>query len=196
MRKLASTLLACATLAGASAAYFVGPDLAVPEAHAGLAFAVSLKQLVKAADLVVEGTTEESSSVWEEIPGVGRRIVTYTRISVDDTAYGKSQKEVWVRTLGGIVDKIGQRVEGEAMLSSGARALLFLKVREDGTHAIVEMAQGHFIVSPDVSRKLTPSLAAVIRGKTPEKPARELLAGKTVRAAFELIRAEKKAGDK
>lgn len=196
MRKLASTLLACATLAGASALSLVGPDLAVPEAHAGLAFAVSLKQLVKVADLVVEGTAEESTSVWEEIPGAGRRIVTYTRIAIDDTAYGKQQKEVWVRTLGGIVDKVGQRVEGEAMLSSGSRALLFLKVREDGTHSVAEMAQGHFHVTPDTARKLVPSVAAVLRGKTPDKPARELLAGKNVRVAIELIRAEKKAGDK
>lgn len=196
MRKLASTLLACAALAPGAAVLSLGPTGGVSEAHAGLAFAVSLRQLVKVADLVVEGTAEESSSVWEDVPGAGRRIVTYTRVSVEDTAYGKAQKEVWVRTLGGVVDKVGQRVEGEAMLATGARALLFLKAREDGTHSVAEMAQGHFHVSSDTARKVTASLAAVLRGKTPERPAREVLTGKSARAALDLIRAEKKAVEK
>ncbi len=196
MRKLASTLLACAALAPCAAVSLLGPTLAVPEAQAGLAFAVSLRQLVKVADLVVEGTAEDSHSVWEDVPGAGRRIVTYTRVAVAETAYGKPSKDVWVRTLGGVVDKIGQRVEGEATLVSGAHALLFLKAREDGTHAIAEMAQGHFLVSADAARKVTPSAAALLRGKTPERPARELLMGKSLRAAIDLIRAEKKAVEK
>ncbi|MCC6646492.1 MAG: hypothetical protein IT374_13085 [Polyangiaceae bacterium] len=193
MRKLASTLLACAALIPSAAVTLLGPTLDTPRAHAGLAFAVSLRQLVKAADLVVDGTAEESTSLWEDVPGAGRRIVTYTRVSVTETAYGKPQKDVWVRTLGGVVDKIGQRVEGEATVAIGARALLFLKVRDDGTHSVAEMAQGHFHVSPETAHKLTPALAGVLRGKSPERPARELLAGKPLTAALELIRAEKKA---
>lgn len=196
MRKLASTLLTCAALAPCATISLLGPTLEVPEAQAGLAFAVSLRQLVKVADLVVEGTAEDSTSVWEDVPGAGRRIVTYTRVAVGETAYGKPSKELWVRTLGGVVDKVGQRVEGEAMLASGARALLFLKVRDDGTHSVAEMAQGHYHVSPDTARKVTASLAAVLRGKTPERPARDLLTGKSLRAALDLIRAEKKAVDK
>lgn len=171
------------------------------EADAAMAREASLKHLVTVADVVIEGTPEEATSVWEDIPGAGRRIVTYRRVHVDQVVYGENApKDLWVRTLGGVVGDIGQRVEGEAVLTPGERSMLFLKATSTGPHVIVEMAQGHYLLKQDGgSLKLLPSPFAptLVRNKKDEaaglRPARDLLNGKSLTDAIQLIRTERKA---
>ncbi len=164
-------------------------------ADASLHLEVSLQHLVTVADLVVEATPQEAKSVWEDLPSVGRRIVTYTRVSVDQSVYGTPPSEVWVRTLGGQVGDLGQKVEGEAVLASGDRQLLFLKAGDAGTHRVVEMAQGQYLVHEEskVRRvKASPYLGKVIADKDQDaraKAARVLLENKLVDDAVALIRA-------
>jgi hypothetical protein len=162
-------------------------------AHATLAREASLRHLVTAADLVVDGAAEETKSVWEDLPGMGRRIVTYSRIHVSQTVYGAADGDVWVRTLGGQVGDIGQRVEGEAELSPGSRAILFLRTLGDGTRVVVDMAQGHYHVreSNGAPRLLPAVHPAMLVPRPSIVGARALLAGKPIADALRLIRAER-----
>lgn len=184
-------------LAGALAAATVTPTSFFATervAEAALARAATLRHLVTVADLVVEGTPMENTSVWEEIPGSGKRIVTYTRVEIAQSVYGKGSKDVWVRTLGGVVGNIGQRVDGEAVLVPGERAVLFLKALPEGPHAVVEMAQGHYLVkTADNAPRLHPSprVGGLVAGEG--KPAHLVLGQKIVPEAIDLIRAERKA---
>jgi hypothetical protein len=138
-------------LAGALA-YVTGPDLAHPArsfmsvAAASTFVELTVAELLAGSRSVVCATPQERLSVWEDSGGAGRRIVTYTHVRVDRVLDGLPGAEVWVRTLGGVVDDIGQRVEGEAVLSPGQPVLLFLTPRADGTHSVVGMGQGHYLL--------------------------------------------------
>src|SRR4029077_363296 len=84
----------------------------------------------------------EARSVWE-----GGRIYTYTRVRVERPVAGNldGAGELWVRTMGGIVGNIGQRVEGEAVLVPGQTSLLF--VHAGGLTSVAEVTgrgQGQF----------------------------------------------------
>lgn len=200
-------------LVAVSAAFAAASSLLSPApASATLAREITLRQLVVRADLVVEGVPEESKTVWEDLDGVGRRIVTYTRVHIGETAYGEpGGKDVWVRTLGGVVGDLGQTVEGEADLRIGEHAVLFLRGRGDGTHLVVDMAQGHFplviadahtatarpVTAATLSKKAvlrpSPRLAGLVKQATSEAIARVVLNEKSLADAFSLIRTERKA---
>jgi hypothetical protein len=188
-------MVLAARIRAATIAGLVFTSLALPRAEAAVAREISLNELCSFADVAVVGVPEESRSLWEEIPGAGRRIVTYTRVHVDEIAFGSAAADVWVRTLGGAVGNVGQRVEGEAMLVPGERAVLFLKATTDGTHLVTEMAQGHFPVKADGgAERLRPSprLGALVRGSA-AKSAQASLVGRPVREALSMIRSERKA---
>ena len=87
---------------------------------------MSLKELVQQSRTVVVATPLGGSSSWERVGG-SRRIVTRTRIRVDQLVRGQDpdSSEMVVRTLGGSVGKIGQLVEGQAELRAGQSTLLF-----------------------------------------------------------------------
>lgn len=191
-----SMALAATLLAAHAVPSFLVTFAGESRAEAMTARAATLRELVTLADLVVEGTPEESKSLWEEIPGGGRRIVTYSRVSVSQVVYGAGQSDVWVRTLGGTVGNVGQRVEGESVLVPGERAVFFLKKRDDGTHAVAEMSQGHYLVKQaDGAQRLHPSphLGHLVKSDKSSPLARELLVGKAIDDASALIRAERKA---
>lgn len=209
------------------AALVASAIMAVPRpAEATLAREITLRQLVVRADLAVIVTPEESTAVWEDLEGGGKRIVTYTRLRVGETVFGPaggaaSSKDVWVRTLGGIVGEIGQQVEGEAEFRTGERSLVFLLHRGDGTHVVIDMAQGHYpitapitapvtapavpppasapggppvAVSPAVPRlRLSPRLGGLVKQETISPLARVLLHDRPLVEAIKLLRDERKA---
>jgi hypothetical protein len=207
IRALPALFGAALRVASATAAFVVASSLSSPApVHATLAREITLRQLVVRADLAVDGTAEESTTVWENVDGAGKRIVTYTRVHVGETVFGAGGKDVWVRTLGGIVGEIGQTVEGEAELHVGERAVFFLHAREDGTHVIVDMAQGHFPVAvavagaqpapsetPVARLRLSPRLGGLVKQVTKEPLARVLLRDKPLAEAIKLVRDERKA---
>lgn len=169
-------------------------SLAPARAEAAVALEMTLGDLLEISPLVVLATPIDHRSVWEEDELRGRRIVTYTRVRIDRALDGdaKVREEAWVRTFGGKVGSIGQRVEGEAVLVPGESSVLFLNARGDGTHAVAAMALGHYPVlkAEDGSLRLSPSPAGLLvfrkMGKTGTF-ARELLSGKTVDEAAALI---------
>jgi hypothetical protein len=163
---------------------------------------LSLAELVSKSTLVVAATPLESTSLWQDGDGRGRRIVTFTKMRVDRVIDGRPPAEVWIRTLGGEVGDIGQHVEGEAVLPVGKPGLLFLRNLTDGTHAVVGMSQGHFPLQLAEGGGPTKLLPPVGMGRlvaradllgAPNPPARLVLAGRTLDDAAKLIVAERRA---
>lgn len=141
-------------LAGLAAC--AGTMLARP-LFAGAAHPISLTDLVHRSRFVVVGTSREATSAWE--PGArGSRIVTYSRVEIQQTVDGRSvpDTQLYVRTLGGRVGDIGQIVHGEAQLELNAPSVLFLRDGLNGAMSIVAMAQGHYPLQDDDER--TPRL--------------------------------------
>ncbi len=169
--------------------------LVAPRVEAMLALEATVQQLVGESDLAVDATPEESYSEWEDIPKVGRRIVTYTRMRVGDAAFGDVPSAVWVRTLGGHVGDVGQRVEGEAEFSTGTRSLVFLRRVPDGRFRVTQMSQGHFRVdgAGAVGRlRATTRLSSLVRAKK-GLSARTALEGLQVSEAITALRHERQA---
>lgn len=125
-------------------------SLVCADAHASTSIALGVDDLARASDAVARVTPIASSSAWEN-----GRIVTTTRARVDAVVAGSAPTEVSVRTLGGIVDGIGQSVEGEAVLDVGSPAILFLARVQDDAGArmrVVGRAQGRWVVARDGAR--------------------------------------------
>lgn len=104
---------------------------------------VSIEQLTRNAELVVDGDVGAGQSF--RIDG---RI--FTRIEVKLRGIWKGallSRTVSVIVRGGIVDGIGQRVDGEAVLDSGDHAVLFLRYDEQlAGYRPVALEQGAFRV--------------------------------------------------
>jgi len=171
-------------------------------AEASVSVLLSLDEIVAASTYVVVGTASEKKSQWEDLPG-GRRIVTYTKLKIDKvvatgSGAGSCGSEVWVRTLGGTVDKLGQAVSGEAQIAGGSKSVLFLMKRGD-VLTVTGMAQGHYPVTADdkgVSRlRGSPDAGTQLRQAGPILAARDLLVGKTLDAALSSITTARKTLD-
>ena len=129
-----------ALLAGASASGV----LVSTDAHASVSIAVAFDALVKDADSVGVVTPVESKSVWEE-----GRIYTYTRVKVEQSVAGElgTGSEGWVRTMGGVVGKIGQLVDGEPVFTANKSSLVFMrKFKTTGQWEVSARAQGQYPV--------------------------------------------------
>jgi hypothetical protein len=139
MRLLRTSLLA-ALLAGASVSAVLVPT----DARASVSIAVAFDALVKDADSVGVVTPVESKSVWEE-----GRIYTYTRVKVEQGVAGElgTGSESWVRTMGGVVGKIGQLVDGEPVFTPNKSSLVFMrKFKTTGQWEVSARAQGQYPV--------------------------------------------------
>ncbi len=138
------------SLSAASVATFVPAD-----ARASVSIAILFDELVERSSAAGVVTPVEQHAVWED-----GRIYTYTRVHVDSTVAGSVPGEAWVRTMGGVVGKVGQSVEGEAVLTVGRPALLFLQpiATPSGTVAgafeVTARAQGQFAVTLDATKSM------------------------------------------
>mgnify|MGYP001179681619 CR=1 FL=1 len=124
------------------------------DARASVSIAATWDGLMHESTAAAVMSPVESQAVWEN-----GRIYTYTRLGVDravagDLATGAS---AWVRTLGGVVGKIGQVVEGEAVFTPGHSSLLFLHPGPAGTFEVTARGQGQFPVIAD-DPKVTPKV--------------------------------------
>ena len=147
----ALTLAFAVALPAAVVAHPSAPGGGAATAEAAVSVLMSLDELVAGSDYVLVGTALDRYSKWEELAG-GRRIVTYTRVRVDRRVVGEPNAEVWVRTLGGVVGKIGQSVSGEAQLDVGAKSLLFLLKVDPAVMVVAGLAPAA-ARGPDVHRR-------------------------------------------
>jgi hypothetical protein len=119
------------------------------DAAASVSVSALFEELVQGSTAAAVVTPIERQGVWE-----GGLIATYTRVHVDQVLGGALPDEVWVRTLGGAVGKIGQIVEGEAQFPVGQPSLVFVRPHVEprtqaraGSFVVVERAQGQFTVA-------------------------------------------------
>jgi hypothetical protein len=166
-------------------------------AKAGVARPVALRDLVRESRFIVVGAPIEAISRWEDV-GRSRRIVTYHRVRVDRRLGVKapSESELWVRTLGGTVGKIGQIVHGEATLAHGEGAMLFLAPGRDGVLQVTAMSQGHFPLRADpkgVQRlSVSPRLSKLVgEGSSAVRQ----LVGRSLNEADELVQRAERGDD-
>lgn len=136
-------ILLAAALAFAAASLSLGAALLIPQtAHASTAIALSLPELCDRSEAVVVGIPKSKVSRWES-----GRIFTYTTVAIDTAVAGaaKAGDTVTVRTMGGVVDGIGQITHGEAVLNIDKPVMLFVHAvatAKSPTLVITGMAQG------------------------------------------------------
>ncbi len=121
-----------------------------PSARASVSIAAAYDALVGTADAIALVTPVETMSAWED-----GKIYTYTRVKVDQGVAGDlgTGGEAWVRTRGGVVGKIGQIVDGEAVFVPKTQSLVFLRKGPPGAFDVSARAQGQYPVVLDESRK-------------------------------------------
>ena len=93
-------------------------------------------------------------------------IVTETRLRVEEalSKLAPSGSEITVRTLGGVLDGVGELVQGQAELSLDRSCLLFLTQAADGALWVTGMAQGHYPLTaggPEPTLAASPHLPAL-----------------------------------
>lgn len=132
-------------------------------AYASVSLPVTWDALMRgsaAAAVVTPMGGGTSRSVWED-----GRICTYTRVHVDRAVAGplSTNDETWVKTLGGVVGKVGQVVDGEAVFVPGRSSLVFLVPAAAGvtpgstastaTFEVAARGQGQFpiVAGPDAA---------------------------------------------
>ncbi|HEY6459409.1 MAG TPA: hypothetical protein VIY73_04635, partial [Polyangiaceae bacterium] len=117
--------------------------LVAGDTRASVSIAVTWDGLLGESTAAVMATPIESRTVWEN-----GRIYTYTRVHVDRAVAGElgAGAEPWVRTMGGVVGKVGQLVDGEAVLVCGQQSLFFLHPGVSGTYLVTARGQGQFPV--------------------------------------------------
>lgn len=149
---------------------------------------LTLEALSGASGHIIYGTALESHAHWETLGG-HRRIVTDTRVRVDDTiAKTTPDSEILVRTLGGTIGDLAAMVFGEAVLALDQPSVLFLTEKPEGVHRVVGMAQGHYPV-----RKIERSLRLRQSPRAPEligdaRLAMRRLPGQELSVAAKMIR--------
>jgi hypothetical protein len=129
--------------------------LVAGSASASVSIQVTWDGLLRESTAAVVATSVETRSVWEN-----GRIYTYAHLHVDRSIVGElpSGADPWVRTMGGVVGKVGQIVEGEAVLTAGESGLLFLHPGPPGAYVVTARGQGQFPLVPDVDPKAPPHL--------------------------------------
>lgn len=140
-----------------------------PPAHGATMLAMSLGDLVTASDTVVVAHTTTRRAQWNH-----GRIVTVSQVQVDIAVAGwaSTGSTLSVRTLGGVVDDIGQVVPGEASLPVGRPYVLFLRppprpnanasaAPSDDALVIAGMSQGALPVVTGSDQKLRIGESAV-----------------------------------
>jgi hypothetical protein len=158
-------------------------------AAATIVRALSLASLVQGSRRILVVTALDAESHFEDL-GRRRRIVTDTRVRMDEgLAKGQgADSELLVRTLGGVVGTLGERVHGQAQLIVGEPCVAFLLQAPDGLHYVNGMAQGHYPLRGAGLRQLaqSPDLPQILEF---ESSAVKALVGSELAVAGARIRA-------
>ena len=113
----------------------------VQRARASMIEALDLAALTETAEEVILARVVAQDSHYDE----HGRIVTDVEMLVEQAEKGSAQqgKTVIVRRLGGVVNGVGMRIEGEPSFVSGERTLLFAqKLAQSSVLRAVGMSQG------------------------------------------------------
>jgi hypothetical protein len=133
---------------------------------------VSVEALARGSDLVVRGQVERRTARWSED---GRRIFTFVEVHPTSAWKGRATSPVTVLVPGGVVGRIGQRVDGAPAMEEGEEVVLFLKQAEAATWRVQGLAQGKFrvdgfVARPDLSGTLVLSGPPPVAGERRAEP--------------------------
>jgi hypothetical protein len=181
-------------LTAGGALALLGP---VDVAMASVSIPVSFDDLVERSVGIAVVTPVSETSVWE-----GGRIFTYTEMRIDALIAGRlraASEPVWVQTLGGVVDRVGQSVEGEASFTVGHPSLVFLMSgagTAPGTFIVAAHGQGQFPIVLDAEQTPRVRRSAVVggllapkAGLVPGPLAANVLHGRSITEATALVTA-------
>ena len=120
--------------------------VASSDARASVSIQVTWDGLLRESTAAVLATVDQTNPVWEN-----GRIYTYSHLHVERVMAGAlaGDRDTWVRTMGGVVGKVGQLVEGEAVLAPGYRSVLFVHPGPAGAYVVTARGQGQFPVVAD-----------------------------------------------
>jgi hypothetical protein len=106
----------------------------------------SPRELGEEASLVVLGRVGDVRSYWNER---GTKILTETRIEVDESFKGQAPSLVRVVQLGGVVGNVRMTVHGALSWKRGEEVLLFLEPLRAGAFQVSGFSQGKFEIERD-----------------------------------------------
>lgn len=104
---------------------------------------LELESLIDRSDTVARVRVERTQAMWS---ADGSRIMTEATLTVLDGWKGGAKQSVIVFLPGGVVGRVGQRVEGVPRLEPGAELIVFLEARGD-RFVLTGLSQGVFAVS-------------------------------------------------
>lgn len=106
----------------------------------------SPKQLGQQSETVVRGKVLSVESYWND---THTKILTRTRIGVDETYKGTEQPAVDIVQLGGVVDNVRVTVHGALQWRVGEEVLLFAERYDATSFRVCGFSQGKFHVERD-----------------------------------------------
>ncbi len=118
-------------------------------AQASLAVPASVEDLARSSDAVVRGRVV---SLQARRSSDGRRISTYAEVETAGVWRGAAPAHVTVVVPGGVVGRIGQRVDGAPTFSEGEEVVLFLGKTDGRFFRVHGLGQGKFSVSSGEAR--------------------------------------------
>ena len=144
----------------------------VAPAAAAVAVPSSVEDLARGSDAVVRGRVTKVTPHWSSDH---RRILTDAEVETSSVWRGSTASRVTVVVPGGVVDGIGQRVDGSPTFAEGEEVALFLERAGDGRYRVHGLGQGKFSVA---AGQATPQLsgfafapgAALKRGERVTEP--------------------------
>jgi hypothetical protein len=176
-------------LLGSAAAGALGV-LSPARAAASLARGLALEELVRSSARGIVGVPLASECRYADIGGQ-RAIVTDTRVRVEEHFFARAPEslELIVRTLGGVIGDLGERVDGQAALRLGEPGVVFLSLSRENVEFVTGMAQGHYPLRSDARGvlRLRPS-SNLPRLLKPERAAAFRLSGRDLASVRTLLR--------
>jgi hypothetical protein len=107
---------------------------------------LNLAQLVKRADLIVQGQVQSVYTQWDAEQHL---VFTFISIRVDESLKGGNRQSVLIRQVGGTVGTVQMSIAGVPQFKSGEMAIVFLKRQDDSTFQVVGMNQGLYEIVED-----------------------------------------------
>jgi hypothetical protein len=111
--------------------------------HATTVQRLTIEDLVKKADSIVQGTVRSSRTQWSSN---GKIILTTYTFEVEEAIKGKPGRSIELTTVGGQVGDITLHVAGMPAFRTGERAIVFVE-RSGAYSTITGLGQGKFTVA-------------------------------------------------
>ena len=123
--------------------------LAATSAQATTVLSLELDSLIDSSDAIARVRVERVQAQWT---GDGARIVTEATLSVLDGWKGGVKQTMTVFLPGGVVGRVGQRIDGVPRLEPGTELIVFLEARGD-RFVLTGLSQGVFDVTGTTAKQ-------------------------------------------